>query len=119
MTYDYQWSVDGVATTASTTATLNASETVKGQTWTVEVTPNDGFTDGPSGTASLTIGNVAPEITSVVVTPDPATPSDSLTCAWSFYDEDGDADASTLEWTIDGAIVGTDPTLVSFRWTMW
>ena len=111
MTYDYQWSVDGVATTASTTATLNASETAKGQTWTVEVTPNDGFTDGPSGTASLTIGNVAPEITSVVVTPDPATPSDSLTCAWSFYDEDGDADASTLEWTIDGAIVGTDPTL--------
>jgi hypothetical protein len=100
-----------VASSASTSATLSSAETSKGQTWSVEVTPSDGYTDGPAGSDELEIGNTAPEITSVVVDPDPASASDELSCAWSFYDEDGDDDESTLEWTIDGSTVGTDDTL--------
>jgi hypothetical protein len=111
ISYSYAWSVDGVASSASSTDTLAFTETEKGQVWTVEVRPNDGISDGPSGSDDLAIGNTAPEITSVVIDPDPATPADELSCSWSFYDEDGDSDASTLEWSIDGTTVGTDSTL--------
>ncbi len=111
VSYSYAWSADGVLSSASTSATLSNTETSKGQTWTVEVTPNDGYADGPSGSDDLTIGNLAPEITSVVIDPDPAYPTDELSCGWSFYDEDGDGDESTLEWTIDGTTVGADITL--------
>ena len=47
ITYSYAWSVDGVASSPSTSATLSSAETTKGQTWSVEVTPNDGYSDGP------------------------------------------------------------------------
>ena len=93
ITYAYAWSVDGVSSTASTSDTLPASATEKGQTWTVTVTPNDGKTDGPSGSDDQSIGNTTPVVSDVVIDPDPATAEDVLLCTWSFSDDDGDSDA--------------------------
>ena len=60
----------------------------------------------------MTIGNTAPSIDLVEITPDPATAPSTLTCSYDGYsDDDGDADASTYEWFIDGVSVGTDSTL--------
>ncbi len=112
ITYTYAWSVDGAASTASTSAILPASATTRGERWQVEVTPNDGLVDGPSGTAALTIGNSEPALTSVAITPDPAGAADTLTCTWTGWaDADGDADASTLVWEVNGTAVGTGTTL--------
>ena len=112
VTYDYAWWRNGVASTASTSAVMPASETSRGDTWRVVVTPNDGSAIGPSGEDTLTIANSTPSIATVSISPDPAGSDDTLTCAWSgFSDADGDADQSTVVWTIGGTVVGTDTTL--------
>ena len=114
ITYSYAWSVDGVASSASTSATLPSAETTKGQTWSVEVTPNDGYSDGPAGSDGVTIGNTAPSITSVTISPANPAVTDALTCSYSGYsDADGDIDASTYSWTIGGTEVSTASTLSS------
>jgi hypothetical protein len=100
-----------VASSASSSSTLSSTDTESGQTWTVEVTPNDGYSDGPSGSDDLSIGNTAPEVSAVAIDPDPATAEDVLLCSWTFSDADSDSDASTLEWTVNGTSVGTDATL--------
>jgi hypothetical protein len=58
--------------------------------------------------------NGAPSIDAVEITPDPATAEDALTCTYTgFSDPDGDEDASSYEWFINGETVGTGATLSS------
>ncbi len=112
ISYGYAWYVDGTLSGASSSAILPASATTRGETWTVVVTPNDGIADGATASASVTIENSTPSISLVTITPDPATASDTLTCAWSGWaDDDADADSSTVLWTVNGAAVGTATTL--------
>jgi bifunctional UDP-N-acetylglucosamine pyrophosphorylase/glucosamine-1-phosphate N-acetyltransferase len=59
VTYRYAWYVDGVVSGASTSASLPASATSRGEVWTVRVTPNDGYQDGAYAEASVTVGNGA------------------------------------------------------------
>ncbi len=114
VTYDYAWYVDGVLSSASTSDTLAASATSKGETWRVEVTPSDGNVDGPAGSDSITIDNTAPSVTSATITPDPASTSDALSCAWTgFADDDGDSDRSTVAWTVGGSAAGSGTTLAA------
>ncbi|MDP2311291.1 MAG: hypothetical protein Q8P41_00185 [Pseudomonadota bacterium] len=110
--YAYAWYVDGVAT-AYTSDTLSAAATSRGEVWEVYVTPNDGYGDGTAGTASVTIGNSAPTLVDVTLTPDPAYEGDTLTCApGAASDADGDAIAYTYAWTVDGvALADTSTTL--------
>jgi len=85
---------------------------VRGDVVRCEVTPGDGDTEGEPLRNESTIQNAPPSVASVSITPSPARAGDALTCSWSgFADLDGDADASTLEWTIDGAPAGTDAAL--------
>lgn len=112
LTYRYDWLVDGAASAASSTDTLPASATVRDQTWTVEVRAEDAWGSGPAGTASVRIGNSVPALLTVDLSPDPATRSATLTCTPSGYsDDDGDADQSTLQWTVDGTVVGAGSSL--------
>lgn len=112
LTYRYTWLVNGVVSGASSGTVLGASATVRGETWTARVTPNDGVQDGPSAEASVTITNGVPSIRSVSISPDPATAAAPLTCTWSgFADGDGDSDLSSVAWTVNGAAAGTNVTL--------
>lgn len=111
ITYGYAWYRGGVYSSASTTATLPASATTRGEAWSVEVVANDGFADSLAGTASATIVNTVPSVSGVAITPDPADESDLLTCSWSFSDADGDSDTSDVSWTVNGAVAGTTATL--------
>ena len=105
----YAWSLNG---TPDGTGTTYAGAFVRGDVVTCDVTPSDGLDTGTVVSASVTVDNSAPAITSVTITPDPASPSDTLTCAWSgFSDADGDSDQSTLAWSIAGTTVGTSATL--------
>jgi hypothetical protein len=111
ITYTYDWEVDGLASSASTSTVLPATATSKGEEWTARVTPSDGTGTGTAAEASVTIANSPPEVSGVSITPDPASASDELTCGYTFSDADGDADQSTWVWAVDGTQVGTDPTL--------
>jgi len=59
LSYQFQWTVDGVAYTGATstanTSTVSASETNSGEDWVCIVTPNDGEDDGSPASASTTI----------------------------------------------------------------
>lgn len=108
----FSWSIDG-EDAGVTTDVLPSSATSRGQEISCTVIPTDGEDEGaPVSSASLTIINSAPSIESVSILPSEPTASDTLTCSWSgFSDPDGDEDASTVEWLIDGAVVGTGTTL--------
>jgi len=102
-----EWFVNGVST--ATTPVL-ASGFVKGDTVSCELTPDDGEDTGAVVSASIVIENSAPDITSVSISPSTAVADDVLSCSYSGYsDIDGDADASTLSWTVNGTEVATSP----------
>lgn len=112
LTYSYAWSLNGVLSSASTSATLADAETEHGDVWSVDVRANDGYVDSAVGTASVTIGDTVPSISTVTISPASPTPTSTLTCGWSGWsDNDGDVDQSTIAWTIDGVASGTGTTL--------
>ncbi len=89
------------------------SQTSREQTWRVEVTPYNASAEvGTAASDSVIIGNSAPTISSVSIVPAPAYSIDTLTCSYTGYaDLDGDPDASTFNWTVNGAPAGTASTL--------
>ncbi|MEC8378725.1 MAG: Ig-like domain-containing protein [Myxococcota bacterium] len=111
ISYNYAWELNGVPT-SYTSQTVPSSATNKGDVWTVRVTPNDGYGDGPSGAASITIQNSPPVISSVTITPSSGvTTSTALTCSETSSDADNDSLTIVFEWDIDGASAGTGSTL--------
>ncbi|MEL6347054.1 MAG: hypothetical protein AAFV53_28325 [Myxococcota bacterium] len=103
ITYFYNWEVNGTLT-ALTTATVPAAETTRGDTWTVTVTPNDGYGDGASASTSVAVGNSAPILSEVVLSPDPAAEEDTLLCApGAVTDPDGDPITYTYSWAVNGS----------------
>jgi len=114
VSYSYTWYEDGALSSASTSSVFPASATSKDRSYRVVVTPSDGTGDGEPGGAEITIGNASPAVTSVSITPDPAFAADTLSCSYSgFSDPDGDTDASTYAWTVNGVVAGTGSTLAS------
>ncbi|MCB9779363.1 MAG: hypothetical protein H6742_12420, partial [Alphaproteobacteria bacterium] len=104
-TYTYSWTRDG-ASAGSGTASIAASSTAKGQEWTVQVVARDG--DGgvsAAATASVTIVNSAPVLTSLVLTPADAYVDSTLEAAVGTSDADGDTVTVTYDWYVDGARV--------------
>ena len=109
--YTYEWQLGGQAQTSYTSSSLPSSATSKGEQWTVVVTPNDGIADGVAGTTSVVIGNTAPSVGSVTVTPTGTVYNDDvLTCSATVSDPD-ETPTITYEWTIDGIVVGSSSTL--------
>jgi hypothetical protein len=107
VTYTYAWYVDGAETT-ETSETVDASLVSRNEAWSVVVTPWDGNSAGEAGQASVVIGNAPPSVASVSISPTSPVAADAVTCSYSgFFDEDGDADASTYAWQLDGVNVGT------------
>ncbi len=109
VTYAYAWYQDGVLSSASTSASLPASATTKGETWRVVVTPSDGTGSGPTGEAEVTVSNSAPVLTGPTPSATTAAVGDTLTCTSSATDADGDALTSTTTWTngTSGATLAT------------
>jgi hypothetical protein len=109
VTVEYSWSVDGV--TVATGATLSASMHAKGQAVQVTATPTDGEDSGAPRTASVTVINSAPVLTSVSLSPSVVRTADDTTVSWAGSDPDDDKLTATVTWKVDGASVGTGTTL--------
>jgi hypothetical protein len=118
ITYSYAWTKDGAATAYSST-TVPATATARGERWAVTVTPDDGWGAGDVGTASVTIQNTAPTLTSVSLTPTAPSEADTLTCTPSgAADVDGDSVSYEYAWTVNGVLIATTTsTLGSSFWT--
>ncbi len=105
ISYAYAWTVDGAASTASTSGTLGSSATSKGELWEVTVTPSDSHSTGASASASATIGNSAPVMSSVAIAPTTAYTDSTLAASVSATDLDGDTVSFDYSWTVDGSFV--------------
>lgn len=103
--YSYRWAVDGVEAPEHTTATVPASATARGQTWSVAVIPDDGVDTGEPGTAQVVVVDTAPEAQSVVLAPTAPLTSDDILATPSGTDVDGDPLTWTYAWTINGVEV--------------
>jgi hypothetical protein len=107
VSYEYTWYLGGQPSTASSGASLDASETARGDLWRVAVVAVDssGLESDPAQ-ASLTIQNSPPEADAATLSPDPAGTDDVITCAvGSTSDADGDEVSLSYAWTVNGSAV--------------
>ena len=109
VSYGYEWSQGSLQIAGST---LASSYTSKGEVWTMTVTPNDGISDGPSSTASVTISNSAPTISTISITPSNGVTTQSLlTCTATATDPD-EVPTLSYQWTDQtGSVISTSNTL--------
>ncbi|MEC7947953.1 MAG: FG-GAP-like repeat-containing protein, partial [Myxococcota bacterium] len=107
VTYTYDWYVDGVASSVSTTATFPSADTQKDSTYRVVVTPTDGTGTGPTGEAEVTVDNTAPVLTGPSLSASSVQVGDVLTCTASATDADAvDTPTITYAWS-DGSTGST------------
>ena len=114
VTLTYVWKVDG-ATVKTTSAASSLTDTLdlaqagngdKGETVTVEVTPNDGSADGTPVADAVVVGNTAPTA-GVSLAPAAPKTDDLVTATATRADADGDAVTLTYVWKVDGTTVKT------------
>ena len=107
VTESYAWSTGDVGATLWVGAEHDPGDVL---TCTVTIDDGDGGVD--VGTASATVADTPPEITSVDVEPAVATESSTLTCTATGTDGDGDAVTITYGWKVSGVTSAvTGPTL--------
>jgi hypothetical protein len=104
------WTVDGVEVGSGTSL---AGMFSGGQLVSCTVTAFDGAASGSVLSTGVMVVNTPPVAHSAVISPDPATVVDTLTCSsLGYVDPDiYDADESIFAWTVNGLPAGTDATL--------
>ena len=112
ISFTYEWLKNGALTTYTSTS-VPASATNGNETWTIQVTPNDGYVDGAIAQASVTVTNSAPSVIDVQITPSNAYNDSTLTCVENAVDPDNDPLTMTYEWnnTSTGNMLGSGSTL--------
>ena len=104
------WAVDGLEVGTGTTL---AGVFSGGQLVSCTVSAYDGTSYGTTLITSVMVLNTPPTADSAVITPDPASVVDDLTCtAVGYTDPDiYDVDESIFSWTVNGVPAGTEATL--------
>jgi hypothetical protein len=120
--YSYTWTINSVVGTAYTSGSIPSTETAKDEIWEVSVTACDDYAPDPKcttipATASETIVNTAPSLTSVTLSPTSPTSLQDVTASpIGAYDADFDAISFSIKWyhdQDDGAGFVEDPTEVT------
>ncbi|MFM2162012.1 MAG: hypothetical protein RLZZ383_1524, partial [Pseudomonadota bacterium] len=107
VTVAYAWTRNGRAAGSGDTYT---GDLQSGDVLSCTATPNDGVASGAPLSASVSVGNTAPELFGPVVTPASGPVGTVLTCAASASDVDGSNPVVTYRWTNAGVPVGTGAT---------
>ncbi len=99
VTVDVRWLVNGATVATSGTSLASTFFDVDDMV-TLELTPDDGYVTGDTASASVTIGNSLPTISTVELAPFPAVRGrDSLRCAvGTVTDADGDSVTVSIAW---------------------
>lgn len=106
VSFQYQWHVDNAPLAGQTKATLPAELLRRGQTVFVEIIPTDGTHKGqPYRTKGVAVGNTAPRVTAVLLTPQAARTGDKLEAQVESSDPDHDRVDLTYKWYRNDAIV--------------
>ena len=103
------WFRDGVEYAQS--ESIPSAVTQKGEVWSVQVYASDGVWESPPAGDSTVIINGAPHILLSIETSGGAYNDSTLSCNATITDPDSDPFTSSYEWSINGIVVGTDPTL--------
>jgi parallel beta-helix repeat protein len=80
---------------------VDHSLTQKGEKWHYVITPSDGTEFGsPIQSVNITIGNTAPSVSNIIISPANPTAEDDLSVSYDFYDSDGDSESldTTIKW---------------------
>ena len=107
----YAWAIDGVVLEDTTEDLIITFETDRVIECTA--TPHDGREAGSAYTASVTVSNHEPIITSVSITPqEDIFVGETLTCSATATDTDGHSLSTTYRWVdVNGTLLSTDSTL--------
>ena len=107
ITYTYAWLRNGELVEDQTGSVVTADATVKGELWTVQVTPNDGEDDGEIAEFTVSVGNALPIATEVFIDPVVVREDTVLTARPTGFDEDEDPLTWTFTWYVnDEALPG-------------
>ncbi len=103
----FSWTVGGSAVSATSTGTSSSTLSgafSAGKTVVCTVTASDGKSGSDTDTASVTIGNTAPVVSSVTLSPSTVYTNGTLTANVVSSDADGDTLSLTYAWYVDGAL---------------
>ena len=116
LSYTAIWTVEGAVLAGETDATLPVGRFVKGDVVSCALVASDGNTSSePLASPPITIGNVAPTLTSVVVSPQVATARSELSCDVAATDLDNDALTVSVTWSVSDATTRTLPAGVAVK----
>ena len=107
---EIRWFVGDAEVGAGTEWTVEGVE--RGDDVRCEVSPFDGHDYGEPISATVRVGNAAPDAVDVHIAPDDPIHTSTLECEYTFDDADEDDDESTVRWFVDDELVGVGPTLV-------
>jgi hypothetical protein len=107
VTLGYTWTKGGVAIGGQTSSTLPAAAHKKGDSIRCSVTPFDGELYGsPATSAPVVIGNTAPTVSGVTVSPAGGLVTETFTCVAAVTgDVDGDTVTLAWRWLLNGGEV--------------
>ena len=112
LTYTYTWYKDG-GEYAVGVPSVSPNVVKRDEYWEVHVMANDGTQDGAAGVAGLTIGNRAPEVESVSLSPSSPGELDDVTATpQNWYDAEGDPERFRYQWNHNGAVDSSETTAV-------
>ena len=101
----YVWKLNGTVVAGETGPTFDlAAHGDRGDTVSVEATPNDGTLDGAVASDSLVVANSAPTASVTLAPTAPAT-NQTVTATTTTADVDGDSVTVAYGWKLNGAVV--------------
>ena len=103
LTAGYLWTQNGTEVGTDSSLQLNVDDYSDNDVIVCEVTVEDGFDGSDTNTAEVVIGNTAPTIGLVALSPIPTTSTDAITCVASdITDLEQDTVTLSYAWTVDG-----------------
>lgn len=106
VTFRHQWLANGELLAGETGPTVPPHRLRRGDLVAVEVTPLDGLAEGaPYRTEAVPVENSPPEVTRLLLQPDPVRVGDRLRAQTEASDADGDSIEYTFRWWRNNALL--------------
>ena len=103
VTLAYLWTTGTTPLSTSTSLDLSTTSVQPNDVVQCSITATDGDGEEAISSASVTVENSSPEITAVVIDPNPAYTNTDLTATASYSDLEGDSVTFTYTWSVNGA----------------